>query len=59
MFKIEVKFKVADREVSWEKFAASFLAEAFRSVQNEVPPQSASTPLPVVFPRPSEGGKSL
>jgi len=58
MFKIELKFKIADHEVSWEKFATSFLAEAFRSVQNEVEPKPAPMPLPAALSRPSEEGKS-
>src|SRR5712691_11814820 len=44
MFKIELKFKIADREVCWEKFATSFLAEAFRSLQNELQPKPTSVP---------------
>jgi hypothetical protein len=57
MFKIELKFKI-DREVSWEKFATSFLVEAFRSAQNELRPKPTSVPMLAVLSRSVEEGKS-
>jgi excisionase family DNA binding protein len=57
MFKIELKFKI-DREVSWEKLATSFLAEAFRSAQNELRPKPTSVPMLAVLSRSVEEGKS-
>ncbi|MBV9181930.1 MAG: helix-turn-helix domain-containing protein [Acidobacteria bacterium] len=47
MFKIEVKLKVAEREVSVEKFAAMFLAEAIKAAQAEITP-----PIRVVASQP-------
>jgi hypothetical protein len=58
MFKIELKFKIADHEVSWEKFATSFLAEAFRSAQNELHLKPTSVHAPAVLSRSVEEGKS-
>lgn len=45
MFSVELKFKVGDREVSWDRFANLFLAEAFRSARNEMLPKP-TLPLP-------------
>ena len=36
MFQIELRFKVADREVSLNKFASLFLADVLQSAQDEV-----------------------
>jgi hypothetical protein len=58
MFTIELKFKIADHEVSWEKFATSFLAEAFRAAQNELQPKPTSVPVLAVFPQSVEEWKS-
>jgi len=57
MFKIELKLKIADREVSWEKFASAFLADAVRSLQNEAQLRPGSAPLPAGLPRSTEGIK--
>lgn len=48
MFSIEVKLKVHNREVSWDKFANLFLIEAFRSIQNEIQVKA----VPPVQPQP-------
>src|ERR1700690_1929123 len=58
MFEIEVKFKVANREVSWEKFASTFLAEAFRLVHNEAQPVSGVLQAPAVSARSTGEEKS-
>lgn len=41
MFRVEMKFRVGDREVSLERFATLFLKELLRSAQEEIRPQPA------------------
>jgi excisionase family DNA binding protein len=62
MFNIEVKFKIQEREIPWDRFASAFLAEALRSsfegirsnpicVPQPASPQSAESRIPMAEPR--------
>jgi len=58
MFRIEVQFKVGERDVPLERFVALFLAEALRSAQTEIQPRSAPVPSPHPTTPPGEGTES-
>lgn len=50
MFKIEVKFRVGERDVPLERFVALFVAEALRSAQTEIQPKPVPVPRPPTTP---------
>lgn len=52
MFSVEIKFRVADREVSLERFTTLFLKELLRSAQDEIRPQLAPLVPPIVVAAP-------
>lgn len=58
MFRIEVKFRVGERDVPLERFVALFLAEALRSAQTEIQPKPAPVPPPHLTTPPWEAPKS-
>src|SRR5689334_7593459 len=47
MFNIDIKLKVADREVSPEQFAALFLKEILKAAQIEIAPKPTLIPPPI------------
>lgn len=45
MFQIELKFKIHERNVSWETFAAAFVSEALKPSFDEIRPKFAAVPM--------------
>jgi excisionase family DNA binding protein len=43
MFQIELKFKIHDRDVSWDRFAAAFIREALKTPFDEIRQEFTST----------------